>query len=449
MLHRCRWPLCAGLAAILIAAAATALPAAAQTALPPVVAPQADAFTVSGVKVDISAANAAAARDQAIVEAQSKAWDTLYQRLVPGARTAPRLSEVDLARLVRGFEIDEEKVSATRYVGSLTVSFRPQAVRDQLSTTGAAYVEPPAQPLVVLPVAAVAGRPVLWDDRTRWRDAWEARERGSSLVPLVLPEGELEDIQAIGVEDALSGAPEPLAAIARRYNANGVVVARTDLPESGEPSRGEGVVVDVTRYGLDGTREQQQVTVKADPNDRPGDVLARAVSYVSAALDEGWRRENTVASGPEQTVAVAVPVTRLEDWVEATKRLMGINALTRVDVVSLSRTEGVLNLSYRGDVERLRQALARKDLGLSPAAPRYDAGGMQGVTPALEMRVLPPGGGARLSATPLPASLGAPAPTTAPSPYGGQPGVIMGAPPRPLGTLPAQPGLSGQPPARY
>jgi hypothetical protein len=446
MLHRRHGPLCAGFAALLVATVvlgaalgiAASGPAAAQVAP----AAQADAFTVSGVKVDINASNPNTARDQAIAEAQRKAWETLYQRLVPGGRGAPRVSETDLSRMVQGFEIDDEKVSATRYVGSLTVRFRPQAVREHLGGAGASYVEPPSQPLVVLPVTTVEGKPILWEDRTRWREAWEARERGSSLVPLVVPEGEMEDIQAIGVEDAMKGNADALANIARRYSANGVIVARTELPASGEPNPGQPLAVEVTRYALDGTREQQTVTVRPDASDRPADVLTRAVTFVSAAQDEAWKRNNSAVTGGEQSVAVAVPLGRLEDWIETRKRLATVQAVSRVDLLALSRVEALVALTFRGDVERLRQMLARNDLGLTPSAPRMDAG----ITPApaLELRALPKGAGAAQAATPLPATLLPAAPIPAPAgpgyaPPAGEPGVVMGAPPRTLGTLPARP----------
>lgn len=153
MLHRRHAPLFAGFAAITVALAVPAGPVDAQVtgAAPPAVAapvtsgmapaavPAADPFTVSGVKVDVSAANANAARDQAIRDAQVKAWAELYKRLVPTASSVPRVSDIELARLVQGFEIDDEKVSATRYVGSITVRFRPNPVRETLAGGGQQY----------------------------------------------------------------------------------------------------------------------------------------------------------------------------------------------------------------------------------------------------------------------------------------------------------------------
>lgn len=477
MLHRRHAPLFAGFAAITVALAVPAGPVDAQVpgAAPPAVAapaatpgaapgaapvvPAADPFTVSGVKVDVSAANANAARDQAIRDAQVKAWAELYKRLVPTATSVPRVSEIELARLVQGFEIDDEKVSATRYVGSITVRFRPNSVRETLAGGGQQYVEPPARPYVVLPVTVVDGRPVLWEDRTDWREAWEGRPAGASLVPLVVPDGELADISAIGVNEALSGDPEALARIAQRYNAGGVIVAKTDLPAGGL-DLGRPLAVEVTHYTPDGARDQQTVNVKADMADRAGDFLTRATTFVSAAIDESYRRDNTVASGPEQSTLVRVPLASLNDWVETRKRLGMVNAVTRTDVLSISRYEALVALTHRGDVERLRQALARRDLGLArtgavaapvpvpvpgqplpPVAP----------TPEWQLQVLAKGAGASLAqpAAASPASVPAASPSSfspaaAPSAYPSvtpapmaAPGAAPGAPPRILGTLPA------------
>ena len=479
MLHRRHAPLFAGFAAITVALAVQAGPVEAQVtgAAPPAVAaptavpggtpgaapaavPAADPFTVSGVKVDVSAANANAARDQAIRDAQVKAWAELYKRLVPTATSVPRVSDIELARLVQGFEIDDEKVSATRYVGSITVRFRPNSVRETLAGGGQQYVEPPARPYVILPVTVVDGRPVLWEDRTDWREAWEGRQSGASLVPLVVPDGELADISAIGVNEALSGDPEALARIAQRYNAGGVVVAKTDLPAGGL-DLGRPLAVEVTHYTPDGARDQQTVNVKADMADRAGDFLTRATTFVSAAIDESYRRDNTVASGPEQSTLVRVPLASLNDWVETRKRLGMVNAVTRTDVLSISRYEALVALTHRGDVERLRQALARRDLGLArtgavaapvpvpvpgqplpPVAP----------TPEWQLQVLAKGAGASSLAqpatvSPAPVSAATPSsfspaaappsayPSVTPAPVGA-PQAAPGAPPRILGTLP-------------
>ncbi|WP_247894307.1 DUF2066 domain-containing protein [Azospirillum sp. B510] len=426
----------------------------------------ADAFAVTGVRVDINGSNPTTVRDQAIREAQAKAWAELYRRLVPGGGNPPRLSDIEIAKLVQGFEIDDEKVSASRYVGAITVRFRPNAVRDALGQSGGAaqYVEPPSRPFVILPVTQTDGRTILWQDRTPWRAAWEARQPAASLVPLVVPDGELSDAQAISGEDALAGNADALARIAQAYKAGGVVVARTDLPANGaDPAR--GLSVEVTRYGLDGTRDNQTVQVKGGTS--ADDLLARAVAAVGGQLDESWKREHTTATGPEQTSTVRVPLTAVNDWVETRKRLSATNAVGRTSLMSISRNEALITMTYRGDPDQLAQALARQDLGFTrAAAPSAASPGLP--LPAQsadwQLTLLPRGSGAAsagavpASATPVtaptslaptslpPTSVAPTSPTPSPlapsapmdAGLGASGTATMGAPPRNLGTLPAR-----------
>lgn len=329
-----------------------------------------DAYTVSGVTVDVSSVNPTTARDQAITQAQRKAWDSLYQRMAPAGGTTPKLSDNDLSRMVQGFDIEDEKIAPGRYVASYTVRFRPQAVRDALGNSGAtAITEQPTRPFVLLPVTTIGSRSILWEDRTAWREAWEARTAGSSAVPLLVPDGELDDVAAIGVSEALAGDSAALGKIAQRYKAGGVIVVRTTLPETG-PDPKAGLAVEVVRYMPDGSRDQRPVTVAGSATEKTGDFLARAVAATATAIDQGWKQENTAPAGPEQTITVSVPLTGLGDWVEARKRLSGIGAVSGAEVLGVSRTAGTLSLSFRGGIDTLRQALAGQGLSLYEAAPR-------------------------------------------------------------------------------
>lgn len=382
MLHRSVPRLFTGLLALFLVLAAVPAAMAQAPGAAPAAPAGTEAFTVSGIAVDVSAANANAARDEAINQAQRKAWDELYRRIAPGAGNAPRMSDVDLSRLVQGFSIDEERVSATRYLGSMTVRFRPAAVRDVLAGTGAQYAEPPTRPFVLLPVTVIGGRPMLWEDRSAWRNAWEARPEGGSLVPLLIPYGELDDIAAINVDAAMQGDAEAMRRITQKYNAAGAIVVRTDLAEGGAVPAGQ-LSIEISRYTADQPREQQTITVKADAADRPEDLMTRAVIQTAAAIDEAWRRENTMVAGPEQRMLVSVPIGGLSEWMEVRKRLSGVNAITRTDVLGLSRYEARLALTYRGDIPRLKQLLARRDLSLEqlPTPPR----------PPLVNQPVPPG----------------------------------------------------------
>jgi len=320
-----------------------------------------DPYTVSGVKVDVSADNATNARERAFAEAQAKAWVEFRRRVAPGEAEV-RASADEIARVVQGITVDDERITPTRYIASLTVRFRPNAVRDNLAATGAQYVEPPSKAMVVLPVTVGAGKPVLWDDRTAWRAAWDTRTE-NGLVPLQVPAGELGDVTAISAEEAVAADPTAVDRVIKKYNAPGAIIVRAAVPPAGQPLP-SALVVDVTRVDADGRRTDQSVNVPKDPDDRLEDLLRRAVVRASAAVDEGFRRDNTAVAGPERTTPIEIPVRDLGDWLEARKRLTGVAGVTRADLLSIGKTVVKVALVHRGEIDALKAQLAKRDLAL-------------------------------------------------------------------------------------
>ena len=187
---------------------------------------------MTGVAVDQTAASASAARDIALAAGQRRAAQRVFQRLIirTDQRSLPQLSDDVVARLVQNIEVSDEKTSSTRYLATLTVAFKPDAVRDHLRAGGLRFSETVSRPRLVLPVFEAAGAINLWDPPNAWREAWEARTvYPDTVIPLVLPEGDLQYIGSIGPIQALAAEARPVQAIAARYRVRDVVVAHATL----------------------------------------------------------------------------------------------------------------------------------------------------------------------------------------------------------------------------
>jgi hypothetical protein len=94
-------------------------------------------YVVSGVPVDVTAADAATARDQAIVEGQRKAFAMLMERLL-GAEEAvliPTPSDAQLSGMVQDFEVESERLSAVRYIGVMTYRFDEASIDAAIGRT--------------------------------------------------------------------------------------------------------------------------------------------------------------------------------------------------------------------------------------------------------------------------------------------------------------------------
>jgi hypothetical protein len=99
-------------------------------------------LTVSDVPVDVTAKDAAAARDQAIAVVQSKAFDKLVKQLVTNPSDQARIhpSQQDIESFVQDFGVENERVSTVRYIGLYDVRFRESRVRKYLADYGVTAV---------------------------------------------------------------------------------------------------------------------------------------------------------------------------------------------------------------------------------------------------------------------------------------------------------------------
>jgi hypothetical protein len=99
-------------------------------------------LTVSDVPVDVTAKDAAAARDQAIAVAQSKAFDKLVKELVTDPAQQARIhpSQQEIESFVQDFGVESERVSTVRYIGLYDVRFRESRVRRYLADSGVSVV---------------------------------------------------------------------------------------------------------------------------------------------------------------------------------------------------------------------------------------------------------------------------------------------------------------------
>ncbi len=351
----------AGLFRLVVAALlALAAPAGAQAPR----SGQDDVFTVADVGVDVTDATATQAREKALLDGQRQAFQRLMQRLSSDASArAPRLDEATLNRLVRSIDVANERTSAVRYLASLTVRFNPAAVREVLTQAGVAFTETKARPILLVPVYSAGGSTVLFEDRNPWREAWASRPLRDTMMPIVVPLGDLRDIADLDTKQALAGDQARLEALARRYSASDTAVAVANVsldPITSKPT----VALTVTRHTATGDSTLVD-SFTGETGDRGEALLARAVDWVERELERLWKDENAVGpGGDERQLTIAVPISSLAEWTEVRRRLAGIGLVRKADVLQVTRQEGRIALTYVGETGQLKSALAQRELEL-------------------------------------------------------------------------------------
>jgi len=329
-------------------------------------AQQKDVYEVRDVVVDVTAETAAKAREQALAEGEAEAFRLLLKRLTLRAEKErlPDLKAEEITTYVKDFSVASEKVSAVRYLAHLNYRFKSREIRSLLNDFDLRFAETVSKPVLVLPVYQDAGALILWDDPNPWREAWGALPDTQSLVPTLLPVGNLADIAAIGAEQALGGDLQRLNAIAKGYGASDILVVIGVMRVDAARAR-RILEVYFTRYGTQLQEQTEVMNFTQNDGETVSGLLARAAQELTAIVEDNWKRDNVLEFGHSGLIAVVVPIAGLRDWLDVRSRLEGVAVIQRAELVLLSHTEARVNLHFIGKIEQLMLALEQVDLGLS------------------------------------------------------------------------------------
>jgi len=324
-------------------------------------------FAVQGVDVDVTAADASAAKDQALRDVQVKAFFQLVERL-GSPEIAEKLKEwkpEDIFPYLRSLSIEQESSAPGRYIGKFTVRFLPAKVEKLLGQYGVKIPASQAEPMIVLPVWRTAEGSQLWEDNP-WRQAWLDLRAEQSLVPLIVPLGDLEDSESITPEDALAGNALKLETLRRRYGANTLLVAIA------EPAEGGGIHAVLNgdsplgRITFDKIYTAEEATVETSAHlatQRFHSVMIEKYKKDSAeqAAMAAVRKE----SSRSQSMAVAVPFTSPSEWNGIRARILATPNVIGVDVSTLSGNGAVIRLMFTNTIPVLLENMQSAGLQLS------------------------------------------------------------------------------------
>lgn len=322
-------------------------------------------YEVQGVSVDVTAVTATEARRQAHQDGQQAAMRILLERMTlrNDHPRLPVLNADEINEYIQDFSVAEEKTSAVRYLARLNFRFRPGEVRDLLRAFNIPFAETPSKPVLVLPVLQQAGAMLLWDEPNPWRSAWQRRSSQVSLVPTILPLGDLSDVAGIGAEQVVEGDQQRLQAMAKRYDAGSVAAAFASIRH--DPAKSLWILdITLTRYNVTIDPQTTVVTYVSDFGETAGSLLSRAAMAVTHLIEDNWKRDNLLQSGQQEAIAINVPIQSLGDWLEMKKRLGQVAVIRDTEMVMLSRGEAQIILHFIGDVGQLIIALEQADLAL-------------------------------------------------------------------------------------
>ena len=284
----------------------------------------ADPFTVAKVPVDARGDTAIQAQTRAIGDGQIVAARVLLNRLTLESERAERglpvLNTETVGPLIRGLSIDNERRSATRYLGDMSVAFNPSAVQQLLRNSGLTMVASQARERLIVPVGFTSESPLVSEILTN--------RYAHSLTPLKAPN--VDDVERLYQEPNIT----QLNSLASRYDVEQLLIIR----------RSAGGL-SATDYAVD-TGETRQLS-------------AANLAGLVAQMEAEWKQTSALPSDSIVTSTVSVLYDSLAEW----QRLQtAINTSAQVKdarLDALAKDGALMTIRY-GSLERLTAEMAQK-----------------------------------------------------------------------------------------
>ncbi|MDH5409826.1 MAG: DUF2066 domain-containing protein [Alphaproteobacteria bacterium] len=329
-----------------------------------------DLFEVNGLKVDERADDEVQAKFSAIESAQQRALQIVLRRLVQ-PEDIGRLPEIEgqrLALMVRDYDIADEKLGGGRYLATISVRFLPEELSNALRDAKIPFAMARSRPVVVLPVLDTGSARRLWDDPNPWRLAWAGRTPHPGLFSVMMPAGDLSDVAAVNVNQAISADPAAMRAVSQKYQASGAMIAMASI---GGNKANRSVTVTLMFIGgsYDGETVEQRYKGSGDLTAFLGQVVTETLD----TLERDWKQNNMLDFSQMERMSVLVPIEGLGGWRDVRERLDGMPRIQSISMARMSQEEVELDLVYVGSTDQLRAALAQQNLELvfSPDRPLW------------------------------------------------------------------------------
>lgn len=328
------------------------------------VASAADAmFTVSGVHVDATAYSSGVAQGVAFTQGRPKAWQILYRRLTRQQDWGkqPQLDDTQLQRLIRNFQVANERRSTTRYTAVISYYFNPAAVAKILRDANIAFAQSTAHRILLVPMNPQYAR------GSAWTNAFTAPRFAEALVPFSLPVSDAIDAGALAHLNFDTATWQSIADVALRVHATEAVfvLLRNDL-------RQRKLDVTVKRVGVGETPMQSDVEIPYVQT--AASTVPAAADAAMSAIAELWKERAAVDFSQRGTITVDLRIASLAQWSSVQAALASVPNVTSVRVLAMDIGEARLAIAYLGTPEQFRDALSQASLQLSQSTAPGDAG---------------------------------------------------------------------------
>jgi hypothetical protein len=340
-----------------------------------------EVLIIKNVKVSASDKNASLARNIAIEKGQIRSFAELVKLYYPDASDrATKFSDAQIFNTVEGFELLEEKRSASNYFAKMNVKFSRKQVDKLMSGLGANFstkavkqeeviirsepeiesvpvmVAAPAMDTLVVPVFESNEMLYWFDDENIWLNFWQEKLKHVTSNQFTLPLGDLEDISLLN-KNILNKNIIDLSSLFERSGVNNIALLKLKLIDHDNQQHYILSVDYINRF----SHAWQQYTFSGSGNAK--DSKTSMSEYYQEMLKFQFNASQSFADSlatiAPQSIIVDFPIKQILDWSALEQILTSQKYITNVELERINFNNYRFSLTYNIKFEKLHELLNR------------------------------------------------------------------------------------------
>ncbi len=299
------------------------------------------------VPVDVEAKNSVEAKEQAMLEAQRKAFLEIAGKLT-SAENVEKLATLEdgsVQHFIQSVGVANEKAGGTKYIADLTVRINEQLLKEYLAENEMIKIE--AEEMLVIPVflRTPQGYPLLWEEDNLWRQNWRAKGliKFGQMQMRTIGEEYRYAIEDLSAENALY-MPEEIYRQIKQIN-NGlskVYVVFAETQKNGD--------LKVTLKDEQNKTEDSFSVLKDENNDIFDKAIEKSVMFI-ANMERAAKNNNPDNS--VKSIDAVYMYQDMKDWLLKSKVLAGLEPVEGIETKSFGGGKVNFSITYTGSLDGL------------------------------------------------------------------------------------------------
>ena len=324
----------------------------------------ADIFTAKGIKIDEISDTVVNAKREGVLKAQNKALMLILSKITLGDsfQELEALNEITLSSMISSMEFVGEKSSEDRYIAQMTISFYPELIKSLLRENNIPFVQTKSRPTLIIPLLIHNEKAYLWEDYNLWKNAWSQFNSDNTLVPLIIPIGDLEDTVILKKEDVININLNSFYNLAEKYNVTQFTIVEANLIVY-EADGKEILQVATREYNSEEILEKI-FSISNEEDLEVSKFLDSGVKEIAANFNNEWKKKNMLISVDKKDINVQIQISSLSDLLEFQKVFNKVTIINYHYLSSLTTKQAEVLINFDGEMDKLKLALKQHNIQL-------------------------------------------------------------------------------------